>query len=226
MIRNANQDKTIMQTSNPSCIMWTTDLKLNINNISDHQAVTSGHLISVFFYSLAHIVFHSCPSSKSSFIFMVSYQWCRRRTEVIPDLKPKDPAERSGSYYTKTQEQSEPALCVWLHSNWGEKTLNLFPLTVPAVTWVDPSPEQRRGYQRSFSGPSELTLFKQTTQITQASSAHAYSINTHRFETWPHVVSSVKVFSLKALTSHSQTDLRFMVTYTRASTWAFKYSSW
>lgn len=69
------------------------------------------------------------------------------------------------------------------------------------------------------------------THIIQANhsnytSAHAYSINTHRFEKWPHVVSSVKVFSLKSLTSHSQTDLRFMVTYTRTSTWAFKYSSW
>ncbi len=49
------------------------------------------------FRSSAHIVFLSCPSSISSFIFIVSYQWCRRWTEVIPDLKPKEPVERSGT---------------------------------------------------------------------------------------------------------------------------------
>lgn len=50
----------------------------------------------------------------------------------------------------------------------GKKPQNLFPLNVPAVIRVDSSPERRRGCAPSFPGPSELTLFKQPTQITQS----------------------------------------------------------
>jgi len=58
--------------------------------------------------------------------------------------RPKNsPNPRSASDYIQTR---------------GGKTL--FPLTVLAVTWVDPFQEQRRGYQRSFLGPSELKLHK------------------------------------------------------------------